>query len=87
MLDDDRYRDLVCRIIAGGEDDYPVGLPSSWQDPGKERLWLYQIVANKRFEVDVDKFDYIKRDSQSLGMGCTVNFQRLILKVIEYATS
>lgn len=71
----------MCRLIAGCEADYPDGLASPWEPPIKERHWLYQIVANKRFEVDVDKFDYIKRDSQSLGMGCTVNFQRLILKV------
>ena len=30
--------------------------------------WEYDIVNNKRNSIDVDKFDYIKRDTQHLGL-------------------
>jgi len=30
--------------------------------------WLFDIVANKRNSIDVDKFDYIKRDTYFIGI-------------------
>lgn len=32
------------------------------------KKWIYQIVANKKNSIDVDKFDYICRDSYHLGI-------------------
>jgi HD superfamily phosphohydrolase len=32
-----------------------------------EEHWIYQIVANKKNSIDVDKFDYICRDSYHIG--------------------
>ncbi|XP_010528262.1 PREDICTED: deoxynucleoside triphosphate triphosphohydrolase SAMHD1 homolog [Tarenaya hassleriana] len=43
----------------------------------KEKRFLYDIVANGRNGIDVDKFDYIVRDSRACGLGCNFQFQRL----------
>ncbi|KAK4376858.1 hypothetical protein RND71_003154 [Anisodus tanguticus] len=42
----------------------------------KEKQFLYDIVANGRNGVDVDKFDYIERDTRACGLGCNFQFQR-----------
>lgn len=44
----------------------------------KEKHFLYDIVANGRNGIDVDKFDYIVRDSRACGLGCNFQFQRLL---------
>lgn len=41
-------------------------------------LWKYQIVANKLNQIDVDKIDYILRDSRHLGIPHAGEFTRLI---------
>ncbi|CAI9752652.1 unnamed protein product [Fraxinus pennsylvanica] len=43
-----------------------------------EKYFLYDIVANGRNGIDVDKFDYIVRDSRACGLGCNFQFQRLM---------
>ena len=44
-----------------------------------KKNWYYQIVANKRCQLDVDKIDYIQRDSFYLGnIGLNGNFDRLV---------
>lgn len=48
--------------------------------------WYYQIIANKQCQLDVDKIDYIQRDSFYIGeIGQNSNFKRLItdVRVIE----
>ncbi|KAL3501196.1 hypothetical protein ACH5RR_035645 [Cinchona calisaya] len=51
----------------------------------KEKSFLYDIVANGRNGIDVDKFDYIIRDSRACGLGCNFQFQRLFenMRVID----
>ncbi|OMO69733.1 hypothetical protein COLO4_28945 [Corchorus olitorius] len=44
----------------------------------KEKEFLYDIVANGRNGIDVDKFDYIVRDSRACGLGCSFDFHRLM---------
>ncbi|XP_022884046.1 deoxynucleoside triphosphate triphosphohydrolase SAMHD1 homolog isoform X2 [Olea europaea var. sylvestris] len=44
----------------------------------REKFFLYDIVANGRNGIDVDKFDYIVRDSRACGLGCNFQFQRLM---------
>lgn len=50
-----------------------------------EKHFLYDIVANGRNGIDVDKFDYIVRDSRACGLGCNFQFQRLFetMRVID----
>lgn len=40
--------------------------------------WKYQIVANKSCDIDVDKIDYIQRDSYHLGISHTGELNRLV---------
>ncbi|KAE8716537.1 HD domain-containing metal-dependent phosphohydrolase family protein [Hibiscus syriacus] len=48
------------------------------QNTVNEKCFLYDIVANGRNGIDVDKFDYIVRDSRACGLGCNFQFQRLM---------
>jgi len=42
------------------------------------KSYLFEVVANKRNGLDVDKFDYIARDSQAVGMANISGLTRLI---------
>ncbi|XP_029126134.1 deoxynucleoside triphosphate triphosphohydrolase SAMHD1 homolog isoform X2 [Cajanus cajan] len=56
-------------------------LASSESSPPRssnEKSFLYDIVANGRNGIDVDKFDYISRDCRACGLGCNFDFQRLL---------
>ncbi|KAJ8775026.1 hypothetical protein K2173_020030 [Erythroxylum novogranatense] len=44
----------------------------------REKQFLYDIVANGRNGIDVDKFDYIARDCRACGLGCSFEFERLM---------
>ena len=53
-------------------------------NPSKENVnkWYYQIIANKQCQLDVDKIDYIQRDSFYIGeIGQNSNFSRLLTDV------
>ncbi len=40
--------------------------------------WIYQIVANKKNSIDVDKFDYICRDTYHIGLQSSgVDYDRI----------
>ena len=42
---------------------------NSRKSKNKKKLgWIFDIVANKRNSIDVDKFDYMRRDSYHLGL-------------------
>ena len=57
-------------------------------NPSKElkNNWIYQIVCNKVNDIDVDKIDYILRDSYHIGLPLQGEFSRLItmVKVCNY---
>ena len=42
--------------------------------------YLYEIIANKRNCLDVDKFDYIMRDTKNIGLSYTIDCSRLIMQ-------
>ena len=46
--------------------------------PNPDDNWLYQIVANALNDIDVDKIDYIMRDSYHLGLQTGGEFRRII---------
>lgn len=46
--------------------------------PSEEDGWLFQIVANMRNQIDVDKIDYIMRDCYHLGFQTGGEFTRII---------
>ncbi|KAF9610876.1 hypothetical protein IFM89_025338 [Coptis chinensis] len=47
-------------------------------DALERNVFLYDIVANGRNGIDVDKFDYIKRDCRACGLGFNFQFERLM---------
>lgn len=42
------------------------------------RMWMYDIVANKRNSIDVDKWDYLARDCYGLGIKSSYDHSRLM---------
>ncbi|KAL4574087.1 hypothetical protein LXL04_020910 [Taraxacum kok-saghyz] len=69
-IDSGRLKKVKDMIIASSK-NAPV-------KSSKEKLFLYDIVANGRNGIDVDKFDYIVRDSRACGLGCNFQFERLL---------
>ena len=39
------------------------------QKANAHRAWIYELIANEENSLDVDKFDYLMRDSRALGIG------------------
>lgn len=44
----------------------------------KQKLWKYQIVANKIHTIDVDKMDYIQRDCYHVGIQLGGDYKRIM---------
>jgi len=44
-----------------------------------EKAWMFEIVANRRNAVDVDKFDYLARDCYNCGIKSSYDFSRLMI--------
>ncbi len=47
-------------------------------DPQIHTDWIYQIVSNSLNSIDVDKFDYLTRDSKMLNINISFDFIRLV---------
>jgi len=47
-------------------------------NPEIHKGYIYQIVSNNLNSIDVDKFDYLTRDSKMLGINISFNYARLI---------
>ncbi|NP_001296877.1 deoxynucleoside triphosphate triphosphohydrolase SAMHD1 [Microcebus murinus] len=58
----------------------PFKKDSVWPYKGrpKEKSFLYEIVANKRNGIDVDKWDYFARDCHHLGIQNNFDYKRFI---------
>lgn len=72
---DEQDMTFIKELIAG-----PKPSDQDWPYEGRARSkeFLYEIVANKRTGVDVDKWDYFLRDGQSLRIRVTFEYERLI---------
>ncbi len=46
---------------------------------GRDKSFLYEIVANKRNGIDVDKWDYFGRDCHNLGINNSFDYRRFLL--------
>jgi len=46
----------------------------------QDKMWIFDIVANGRNSIDVDKYDYITRDSYHLGLKDTYIDYRTLIK-------
>ncbi|XP_046895380.1 deoxynucleoside triphosphate triphosphohydrolase SAMHD1-like isoform X2 [Hypomesus transpacificus] len=68
--------DFIREQIAGPIDK----TPGKWPYEGRpvEKSFLYEIIANKRNGVDVDKWDYFARDSYYLGLQSNFDHVRYI---------
>lgn len=58
---------------------------SKWETKYQVGKWIFQIISNPLNSIDVDKFDYLTRDTQSVGLKCGFDFNRIIndAKVID----
>lgn len=52
--------------------------PYDGNNQSNKKLFLYDIVANARNSVDVDKWDYIARDCHNIGFATNLKHDRLI---------
>ena len=64
-------KELIYGPFQQGKDD-------GYQGRGPEKRFLYEIVANKISSVDVDKWDYMLRDSLALNIKVTFDYKRFI---------
>ncbi|KAF5479574.1 hypothetical protein F2P56_000383 [Juglans regia] len=69
-IDPEMIKKVKEMILASSNNSLPKG--------SREKRFLYDIVANGRNGIDVDKFDYIIRDCRACGLGCNFHFQRLM---------
>lgn len=83
----DEYNvDLQCHGLAPGVIDH-VKTMIKGQKPSTKNsnlpLFLWDLVANDRTALDVDKFDYLQRDSKQCNIKLSTSFKRLpyIMKV------
>ncbi|KAK0136108.1 Deoxynucleoside triphosphate triphosphohydrolase SAMHD1 [Merluccius polli] len=68
---------FIKELIAG-----PLGSPDvEWPYNGRpvEKSFLYEIVANKRNGIDVDKWDYFARDCHHLGIQNNFDYHRFLM--------
>jgi len=76
--------EIICKRELSSEiDDRHIAFIKSIINPKEHhRGALYQIVANYLNGIDVDKFDYLARDSKNLGVHTSFNAERLINEFI-----
>ncbi|XP_046870124.1 deoxynucleoside triphosphate triphosphohydrolase SAMHD1-like isoform X2 [Hypomesus transpacificus] len=68
--------DFIKEQIAGPID--PTIVEWAYESRPENKSFLYEIIANKRNGVDVDKWDYFARDSSYLGLQSNFDHDRFI---------
>ncbi|XP_063000921.1 deoxynucleoside triphosphate triphosphohydrolase SAMHD1 [Elgaria multicarinata webbii] len=69
---------FIKELIAGPIETKPDGVLWPYSGRSKEKSFLYDIVANKRSGIDVDKWDYFARDCHHLGIQNNFDYERFI---------
>lgn len=79
---ENRSIDLFCYIIKKYDiniADNEIKFVSSLINPKmNQKGYIYQIISNPINTIDVDKFDYIARDSYNIGLDYGFNYRRVI---------
>lgn len=72
--------DIIGKLIFGSYSEIPEVLKSQiqWNEWDYKHMFYYEILSNKRTGIDVDKFDYLKRDSHYTGVKTTFEPNRMI---------
>ncbi|XP_049610389.1 deoxynucleoside triphosphate triphosphohydrolase SAMHD1 isoform X2 [Syngnathus scovelli] len=72
--------DFIKELIAGPLDTTVDLQSSQWPYRGrsKDKSFLYEIVANKRNGIDMDKWDYFARDCHNLGIQNNSDYRRYL---------
>ena len=78
-IDIKRVQALIVGSCPGHRPSSTAGLPAN------DKRFLYDIVANGRNSIDVDKFDYLARDSHycNVRVSCDLNRLQRLTKVCE----
>lgn len=78
-LDKDQLK-VIGDLINPKEAEY-----SKWKSKYQVGKWIFQIVSNPLNSIDVDKFDYLVRDTQATGLKFGFGYSRIIedAKVID----
>ena len=71
---------VIADLINPKESDY-----SKWKPKYMIGRWLFQIVSNPLNSIDVDKFDYLTRDTMAVGLKLGFDYSRIMsdARVIE----
>jgi len=71
--------DFICDLIVGNKKDYEDTESNTCIFHCIE-AWMFDIINNKRNSIDVDKFDYIKRDTQMMNLSYGSFDHQILLK-------
>ena len=64
---------IICDLIHPKEAEY-----NDWNKKYQIGQWIFQIISNNVNSIDVDKFDYIVRDTQASGLKFNFDSSRII---------
>ncbi|KAM7404835.1 hypothetical protein PAMP_012146 [Pampus punctatissimus] len=70
--------DFIKEQIAGPLNNLVQGQEWPYKGRTEDKSFLYEIVANKRNGIDVDKWDYFARDCYHLGIQNNFDYQRFL---------
>lgn len=70
----------IGKMIFGSPTKVPAPFKEqlAWTENDHKYSFLYEVVSNDATGIDVDKFDYLKRDSHYTGVPCPFDPQRLM---------
>ncbi|GLJ07457.1 hypothetical protein SUGI_0067530 [Cryptomeria japonica] len=82
---DEHYIDIDPTNLKRVKDMIIDSCKHSYRKDSSRKNFLFDIVANRRNGIDVDKFDYIERDTRACGINTSFQFERLMesMKVID----